>query len=292
MVLGLRDYVRKNRFPGVVLGMSGGIDSRPVRGRRGRCARARMGCTAFDCRRGSRAISARTTRPNAPNCSSVSLMTLPIAHSVAALEATLAPLFAEPAARYDRGKPPGARPRRSADGALQQIRLDGSDDRQQIGDVGGLRHALRRHVRRLFRAEGCLQDDGVRAVIAGATGFGPTARWVRDGIVIPRSIIEKPPTAELRPGQTDQDSLPPYDVLDGILQGPDRARTAGARDRRRRLRHRNRAAGPAHALSGRVQAPPGPAGRQDIPPQPQPRPPIPDHQRLSRSLSRGLRKDI
>jgi NAD+ synthetase len=36
--------------------------------------------------------------------------------------------------------------------------------------------------------------------------------------VIPRSSIEKPPSAELRPGQTDQDSLPPYDVLDRILR--------------------------------------------------------------------------
>jgi NAD+ synthase (glutamine-hydrolysing) len=35
--------------------------------------------------------------------------------------------------------------------------------------------------------------------------------------VIPRRIIERPPSAELRPGQTDQDSLPPYDVLDAIL---------------------------------------------------------------------------
>ncbi len=37
--------------------------------------------------------------------------------------------------------------------------------------------------------------------------------------VIPRRIISKPPSAELRPDQTDQDSLPPYDVLDGILHG-------------------------------------------------------------------------
>jgi NAD+ synthase len=39
------------------------------------------------------------------------------------------------------------------------------------------------------------------------------------GLVIPEAIIAKPPTAELRPNQTDQDSLPPYDVLDAILQG-------------------------------------------------------------------------
>jgi NAD+ synthase len=39
------------------------------------------------------------------------------------------------------------------------------------------------------------------------------------GLVIPEAIIVKPPTAELRPNQTDQDSLPPYDVLDAILLG-------------------------------------------------------------------------
>ena len=39
-----------------------------------------------------------------------------------------------------------------------------------------------------------------------------------DGEVIPRNIIVKPPSAELRENQTDQDSLPPYDVLDGILE--------------------------------------------------------------------------
>jgi NAD+ synthase len=38
------------------------------------------------------------------------------------------------------------------------------------------------------------------------------------GLVIPERIIEKPPTAELKPNQTDQDSLPPYDILDGILE--------------------------------------------------------------------------
>jgi NAD+ synthase (glutamine-hydrolysing) len=39
----------------------------------------------------------------------------------------------------------------------------------------------------------------------------------RDGEVIPRAVIDKPPSAELRPGQVDTDSLPPYDVLDPIL---------------------------------------------------------------------------
>jgi len=45
------------------------------------------------------------------------------------------------------------------------------------------------------------------------------AAWLnREREVIPRSSITKPPSAELRPNQTDQDTLPPYDVLDGILK--------------------------------------------------------------------------
>src|ERR1700692_45305 len=45
------------------------------------------------------------------------------------------------------------------------------------------------------------------------------ARWInRDREVIPQSSITKAPSAELRPNQTDQDTLPPYDVLDGILK--------------------------------------------------------------------------
>ena len=45
------------------------------------------------------------------------------------------------------------------------------------------------------------------------------ARWInRDGEVIPEATITKPPSAELRPNQKDEDSLPPYDVLDAILE--------------------------------------------------------------------------
>jgi NAD+ synthetase len=45
------------------------------------------------------------------------------------------------------------------------------------------------------------------------------ARWInRDAEIIPVSTIEKPPSAELKPDQTDQDTLPPYDVLDEILR--------------------------------------------------------------------------
>jgi len=50
------------------------------------------------------------------------------------------------------------------------------------------------------------------------TVYELAAHLNRGGEIIPRSTIEKPPSAELRPNQTDQDTLPPYDVLDGILR--------------------------------------------------------------------------
>jgi NAD+ synthase (glutamine-hydrolysing) len=61
---------------------------------------------------------------------------------------------------------------------------------------------------------------GALAVIADVlkTEIYALARWInRDVEIIPLATIEKPPSAELRPGQTDQDSLPPYDILDRIL---------------------------------------------------------------------------
>ena len=46
------------------------------------------------------------------------------------------------------------------------------------------------------------------------------ARWRnRHGVVIPENVLTKPPSAELAPGQVDADSLPPYEVLDAILEG-------------------------------------------------------------------------
>ena len=102
-----------------------------------------------------------------------------------------------------------------------------------------------------------------------------------DGVVIPENIITKPPSAELKPDQTDQDSLPPYPVLDDILQGLGRkgrhvstrsSRAAHDLDTVRRIRRLLYV-----AEYKRRQAPPG---RQDHPPRLWPRPALPDHQRL------------
>ena len=86
------------------------------------------------------------------------------------------------------------------------------------------------------------------------------ARWLNESSaapVIPEAILTKAPSAELRPNQTDQDSLPPYDVLDDILAAPHRAPRAGRRDRRRRLRRRR----PCTASCGSCAPPSSSASR-------------------------------
>ena len=93
MVLGLRDYVRKNRFPGVVLGMSGGIDSALSAA----VAVDALGADRVHLVRLPSRFTSAASQDDAAECAAylgAELMTLPIADGVAALEATLAPLFA------------------------------------------------------------------------------------------------------------------------------------------------------------------------------------------------------
>ena len=111
-----------------------------------------------------------------------------------------------------------ARTRRHAvDGNLQQDRRDGGHDRPQVemsvgyatlyGDMNGgfnpIKDIYKSEVFRLSSLRNEWKPDGA---------LGPS------GEVIPVNIITRPPTAELRENQTDQDSLPPYGVLDAILE--------------------------------------------------------------------------
>ena len=115
---------------------------------------------------------------------------VPIAPAVEGFEAALEPALRRAAARRHRGESAGARARHHPDGDLQQVRSDGGDHRQQVGDVGRLRHALRRHERRLQSDQGPLQDGGLSAL-------APAQRWKPDGRarartarVIPENIID------------------------------------------------------------------------------------------------------
>ena len=88
------------------------------------------------------------------------------------------------------------------------------------------------------------------------------ARWRNGaGVVIPQSVLDKPPSAELRPGQLDTDSLPPRGPRPdpgGLRRGRRQPRRAG----RQGLRPRHRGRGRPPGRRGRVQAPPGPARPQ------------------------------
>ena len=156
--LGLHDYVTKNGFGDVVIGLSGGIDSALTAALVRRGARAgprarrldavallvarRRGRTASASRRASGSTSARSRS----------------SRSSTAFTAALAPSFDGPRARPDRGEPAGARPRHAADGALEQVRLARDRDRQQVRAVGRLLDAVRRPGRRVRADQGRLQD--------------------------------------------------------------------------------------------------------------------------------------
>ena len=96
--------------------------------------------------------------------------------------------------------------------------VHGADHRQQERDVGRLRHALRRHERRVQSDQGPLQDGGVCPLPLAQRARAQGRQGTAGGVVIPENILTKAPTAELRENQKDQDSLPEYEVLDDILK--------------------------------------------------------------------------
>ena len=106
-----------------------------------------------------------------------------------------------------------------------------------------------------------------------------------EGEVIPASIIDKAPTAELRRTRRTRIRCRPTTCSTPSSRAWSRRRCGVQRDRRARPRPRDGEAGRAPALPRRIQAPPGRAGRQDHAAEFRPRPPLPDHQPLPR---RGL----
>ena len=97
---------------------------------------------------------------------------------------------------------------------------------------------------------------------------------------IPASVFERAPSAELRPDQRDEDSLPPYELLDRILAGLRRARPEPRAADRSRASPRGRRAHHPPRRSGRVQAPPGASRDQGHRARLRPRPAHADHQPL------------
>jgi NAD+ synthase len=214
-VLGLRDYVEKNRFPSVVLGLSGGIDSALV---------AAMAVDALGAGRVHaimmpyRFTSARSIE-DAKACADalgIRLDTVHIAPAVEALSVSLAPLFAgremDITEENIQSRVRGVIVMAISNKFGAMVLTTGNKSEMSVGyatlygDMNGgfnpVKDLYKLEVYRLAR----WRNRNVPAI-----GVGPS------GIVVPESIIERPPTAELRENQLDQDSLPPYEVLDDIL---------------------------------------------------------------------------
>jgi NAD+ synthase len=215
-VLGLRDYVDKNRFPGVVLGLSGGIDS-------ALCAAmavdalgpARVHCIMLPYR-----YTSNESLSDAADCAErlgVRYDTLPIVDAVEGLEASLKPLFA--------GKPRDITEENIQSRARGTILMSvsnkfgpmvvttGNKSEMSVGyaTLYGDMNGGFNPIKDLYKME-VYRLSALRNRWKPAWALGPA------GVVIPENIITKAPSAELRENQKDQDSLPPYDVLDDILE--------------------------------------------------------------------------
>ena len=216
LVLGLRDYVEKNRFPGVLLGLSGGIDSALSAA----IAVDALGADRVHCVMMPSPYTSQESLDDAAEAAEllgVKLDSVSIEPAMEAFDAMLKPLF--------NGTTPGiteeniqSRSRGLALMALSNklghmVLSTGNKSEVSVGyatlygDMCGgynvLKDLYKTTVFELSRWRNQSQASGL---------LGPKGR------VIPERIITKPPSAELKPDQKDEDSLPPYDKLDDILE--------------------------------------------------------------------------
>ena len=215
-VLGLRDYVRKNGFPGVLLGISGGIDS-------ALCAAIAVDALGSDQVRGVMLpyrFTAQTSLDDAAKLAGllgIRYEVLPIAEPVEGFEAILSNAFAG-LPRDITEENLQARARGTLLMAISNktgamVVTTGNKSEMSVGyaTLYGDMNGGFNPIKDIYKTE-------VFRLAALRNGWKPQAALGPEGEVIPPGIIARPPTAELRENQTDQDALPPYDVLDGILE--------------------------------------------------------------------------
>ena len=217
MMVGLRDYVERNGFPGVILGLSGGIDS------------ALSAAIAVDALGANKVwgvmlpskYTSGESLEDAEECARLlgcRLDVISIAPGVDALDGMLVP--------HRTSNRPGLA-EENIQSRLRMVTLMGLSNRfghmllttgnksemsvgyaTLYGDMAGgfsvLKDAYKTTVFALSRWRNRVKPEGA---------LGP------DGPVMPARVISKPPSAELRPDQKDEDSLPPYSMLDRILEG-------------------------------------------------------------------------
>ncbi len=215
MVLGLRDYVTKNRFPGVILGLSGGIDS----GLSAAVAVDAIGADKVHCVMMPSPYTSQESLNDAAEQAGIldiDYDTVPILEAMKAFEGMLTPVFGETEADTTEENIQ-ARARglivMAISNKLGYMPLTtGNKSEMSVGyatlygDMCGGYSVLKDvYKTTVFNVSRWRNENFI-------TGFlGP------DGRVIPERVITKKPSAELKPDQFDEDSLPPYDVLDDIL---------------------------------------------------------------------------
>jgi len=204
--LGIRDYVRKCGFKSVILGLSGGIDSALIAVIAAEALGAENVWGVSLPARYSSSGSLTDAEKLAKNLG-IRYVVLPIEPVFNAVEAQLQTVFA------------GTKPNEAEENI--QSRLRGVTLMALSNKFGAL--VLTTGNKSEMAVGYCtLYGDmnGALAPIADVlkTDVYKIARWVnREREIIPADSITKPPSAELRPGQKDQDSLPPYEILDAIL---------------------------------------------------------------------------
>ncbi len=217
MVTGLADYVGKNGFPGVLIGLSGGIDSALSAA----VAADALGPDKVHCVMMPSQFTSQESLDDAAGCADmlgVRLDSVSIAPAVDAFDTMLKDLFAgtdpNEAEENIQARARGVTLMALSNKFGSMVLSTGNKSEMSVGyatlygDMCGGYSVLKD-----------VYKTAVYELSAWRNQHMPTGALGPAGRVIPENIITKAPTAELKPDQTDQDSLPPYDVLDDILTG-------------------------------------------------------------------------
>ena len=217
LMVGLRDYVNKNRFPGVLLGLSGGIDSALTAA----IAADALGPERVRAIRLPSKFTSAESQDDAEDCArrlGIALDTLPIAGIVEAAEQTLAPLFAgrvrDLTEENIQARVRGLLLMAVSNKFGGMLLTTGNKSEMSVGyatlygDMCGGYSVLKD----LYKTE-------VYELAAWRNGCVPAGSMAPHCDVVPTNVLTKAPTAELRPNQKDQDSLPEYSALDAMLDG-------------------------------------------------------------------------